>query len=96
MDESRQVEQIRVESQSNTTLRAEAEQLVSLLAANGDENPQLRAFCPLATYAADFISEFALSPTLEAASYLHVFVYNDLIRLADIEAVCGQRVAWPP
>jgi GTP pyrophosphokinase len=91
MDKS---QQIAVDYRSENTLRTAAERLVSKRLPAEAENAQSRALRELAALAADFAGNLALSPELVAATYLHNFVYNNLIAPSETKAVCGERVAW--
>ena len=79
---------------SELTLRQQAEELVAQHLAARQDDAHLRTVCELATSAADFVHDLALSPALEAATYLHNFVCVELLALSDVQAVCGERVAW--
>jgi (p)ppGpp synthase/HD superfamily hydrolase len=74
--------------------RRRAEGLAARLLSANEENPSLRTLGELAGQAADFAASLSLSLPLTAATYLHNFVYNNLISLAEVESVCGERVAW--
>lgn len=84
----------RVKPPAEADFRQRAEALIAQLLGSGDENPSLRTLGELATFAADFASNLSLAPALVAATYLHNFVYNDLVSLTDVETTCGERVAW--
>ncbi|MCC6457352.1 MAG: TGS domain-containing protein [Caldilineaceae bacterium] len=87
-------EQIQQQYRSRDELRQRAEQWVAQRFGASDETSQLQALRELSAFAADFAATFALSPALIAAAYLHNFVYNRLLIQADVEPVCGARVAW--
>ena len=75
-------------------LRGRAEQLLVAQGIAEVDHPQLRNMCEVATLAADFLRDLGLSSALAAATYLHIFVYNGLLAIPDIETACGQEVAW--
>ncbi len=79
---------------SNIELYKVAEGLVAESLGVKLHAPHLRALCDLATSAADFAQDLRLSPTVVATTYLHNFVCNVMVSLADVEASCGERVHW--
>ena len=78
----------------DASLHAQIESSVAQLLPLDDATSQLRHYYEIAAYAANFIRQLALSRTLEAAAYLHIFVYNELLEVDSIEPEVGSRVAW--